>query len=99
MHYCAGFAVHQARSAHHLTAKCGPDGLMSKADAKDGDFACEVANQIDADTRFLRRAWTRRNDNALRLHRLNAGNSDLIVPANLNLGAEFPEILNQVIGK
>jgi hypothetical protein len=40
-----------------------------------------------------------RNDDALRLHHLNAGNCDLIVPANLNLGAEFPEILHQVIGK
>jgi hypothetical protein len=59
VHYCAGFAVHQARSAHHVAAKGRPNGLMSKADAKNGDLACEVADQIDADTRFLRRAWTR----------------------------------------
>jgi len=61
--------------------------------------AREVANEIDADSGLLRRAWTGRNDNAVRLHYLNVGDCNLIVPANLNLGAEFPEILNEVVGK
>ena len=64
-----------------------------------GTFAGKVADQIDADAGFLRRAWAGRNDDALRLHRFNIGDCELIVAANLNLGAEFAEILNQVIGK
>jgi len=96
---CAGFAVHQARGAHHLSAKGSTDGLVSEADAENRNLAREVANEIDADSGLLRRAWTGRNDNAVRLHYLNVGDCNLIVPANLNLGAEFPEILNEVVGK
>ena len=97
--HCAGFTVHQARSANHLPTKSGADGLVSKADAQDGYFAGEVADQTDADTGFLGRAWAGRNDDVLRLHRFNIGNCELIVAANLHLCAEFAEILNQVIGK
>ncbi len=96
---CAGFAVHQSRSAHDLSAKGGTYGLMSEADAENRNLAREVPNEIDADSGLLRRTWTGRNDDAVRLHCLNVGDCNPIVPANLNLGAEFPEILNEVVGK
>ena len=58
-----------------------------------------MANQIDADAGILRSAWTGRDDDALRLHCLDLGNGNLIVAANFDLRAEFPEILNQVVSK
>jgi hypothetical protein len=52
----AGFAVHQVRRAHHLAAECLADGLVPQANAEYGNFAREVADQIDADAGILRRA-------------------------------------------
>ena len=95
----AGLAVHQVRSAHHVAAKGRADGLMSQADAEHRHLAGEVANQIDADAGILRRAGTGRNHDALRLHGLDLSDRDLIVAAHLDLRAEFPEILHQVVGE
>ena len=95
----AGLAVHQVRSAHDVAAKSRADGLMSQADAENRNFAGEVPDQIDADAGVLRRARTRRDHDALRLHGLDLGNCDLVVAANLDLRAQFPEVLNQVVGK
>ena len=44
-------------------------------------------------------ARTRGEYDPLRLHGLDIGDLELVVAANLNLGAEFPEILNQVVGE
>src|SRR5208337_3943759 len=95
----AGFAVHQVRSADYMTAKGCANCLMSQEHAKNGDLPCEVADQIDADAGILRSAGARRKYDTLRLQGLDIGDRELVVTANLNLGAEFPEILNQVIGK
>ena len=43
---CACFAVHQARSAHHVSAKSRADGLMSKADTKNG-YLCRQSGGSD----------------------------------------------------
>jgi len=99
VHDRAGLAVHQVRSSHHPAAKSRADGLMSQADSKDGHFTREVPDQINADACVLRRAWTGRDHDALRLHSFNFSHRHLIVAANLNPRPEFPEILNQVIGK
>ncbi len=95
----AGLAVHQVRSAHDVAAKSRADSLMSQADAEHRHFAGEVPDQINADAGILRRTRSRRDHDALRLHRLDLSNRDLVVAANLNLRAQFPEILNQVVGK
>src|SRR5580700_674364 len=87
------------RSAHHIAAKSRANSLMPKANSEHRHFAREMPNQINADAGVLRRARTGRNHNALRLHRFNVTHTDLIVAADLNLRTEFPEILNQVIGK
>ena len=72
---------------------------MSQADAENWCLAREVANQIDADAGVLRRAGTGGDHDALRLHRVNLCNCDLIVATHLDFGTKFPKILNQVIGK
>jgi hypothetical protein len=87
------------RSTDYVTAKGRADRLMSQAHAKNGDLPGEVPDQIDADAGILRSARTRGEYDSLRLHGLDIGDLELVVAANLNLGAEFPEILNQVVGK
>src|SRR5690348_7616131 len=43
----AGFAVHQRGGAHHLAAESIANGLMAKANAKNRDFARELADDVD----------------------------------------------------
>ena len=99
MHDRAGFAVHEMWSADDLPAKGFADGLMSEADAEYRNLPREMADQVDADTRFMRRAGPGRNDDAFRSHLLDLGNRHLIVAANLNVGAHFADVLHQVVGK
>src|ERR1700720_1067946 len=87
------------RSTHHPAAKRRTDGLMSETNTKDRYFAGEVPDQIDTDAGVLRGAGARRNHDALRLHIFDVGDRDLVVAANLDRRPEFPEVLNQVIGK
>ena len=95
----AGLAVHQVRSAHHAAAKGRSDSLMSQANTEDGHFPGEMTDQSDADAGVLRRARAGRDHDALRLHGFDIGNRELIVSANFDLGTEFSEVLNQVVGK
>src|SRR5258708_1922178 len=99
VHHGAGLAMHDVSGAHHTASKGFSDCLMSQTNAEHRYFAGEVADQVDADSSFMRRARARRNHDALRAHRLGIGYRNLIVAANLDLGSQFAEILDQVIGK
>ena len=85
--------------ADDSAAKGLADGLMSKADAEHRNLPREVADQVDADTRFMRRAGPGRNHDAFRAHAFDLVDRHLIVAANLNVGAQFPDVLHQVVGK
>ena len=65
----AGLAVHEVRRADDVAAEGVADGLMTQTDAKHRNLAGEVADQFDADARFVRRAGTRRDHDRLRTHR------------------------------
>src|SRR5258708_8566493 len=58
-----------------------------------------MLDQINADARVLRRTRARRDHDAFRLHGFDFVNRDLVVAADFDLCSEFPEILNQVVGK
>src|SRR5207253_450402 len=52
-------AVHRHRRAHHPAAENLPDRLVAKADAENRDGRRRLGNEIEADARIGRRAWTR----------------------------------------
>src|SRR6516165_9918517 len=95
----AGLAVHELRSAHDVAAERRADGLVSQADAEDGQFAGEVLDERDADARLLRRARARREQNAVGMKRLDFLWRELVVPAHRHLGAKFTHVLHQVVGE
>ena len=95
----AGFAVHEVGGADDFSAESCADGLMSEADAEDGNFSGEVADESDADAGILRNAGAGRDDDALGLHGGDIGDGNLIVAAHFDLRAEFAEILNQVVSE
>ena len=101
----AGFAVHQVLRANHLAAKSCANRLVSETDAEQRHIvlvlvlAREMADQFDADAGFLRSTGSGGNDDALRVHRLDLADGHFVVAANLNLGAQFAKVLDEVIGE
>jgi len=55
--------------------------------------------QIKADTGLIGVAGAGRQQDACGPHRDGFGNGELIVPVDLNLCAQHPEIMHQVVGK
>ena len=95
----AGLAVHQCFCAYDVAAKSRADGLMTEADSEQGNFAGEMANQIDADAGVLGRAGTGRNQDTIGVERSDLADREFIVTAYLDLGAELPQILDEVVGE
>ena len=99
MHHRAGFAVHEMSGTNHAAAEGFADGLMSQANAEDGNFSREVADEGDADSGLVRRAGARRDDDSLGLQGLHFVDGDLVVASHLNLCAQFADVLDQVVGE
>jgi hypothetical protein len=95
----AGFAVHEVGGANDIPSKSRADGLMPEANAENGNFAGEMANQIDADACILGRAGSGRDYDVLGRQLFDSSDGNLVVTANFDLGSEFPKILDQVVGK
>jgi len=91
--------VHHAVIHHHLRAKHMPDALVTEADAKHGHFLPERADDLVRQSRFARRAWSRRHENALRLQRSDLVERDLIVAPHLQFHLQLAEILHEVVGE
>src|SRR6266852_1000886 len=92
-------AVHQARRAHDLSAERLSDTLMAEADAENRHLARHLTQQLERDSRFGRRARSRRNYDCAGPQRAHAGYVDRVVALYYYVGAEFTEILHEVVGK
>src|SRR5579864_7210393 len=99
VHDRAGLAVHDMTGTNDIAAEGFADRLVTEADAEHWDFSREVADQVDADARLMRRAWAGRDDDALGTHALNFVHGNLVVAAHLDLCAQFAEVLDQVVGE
>jgi hypothetical protein len=95
----AGLAVHQALGADHLAAEGLADGLMAQANSKDGHFAGHVADQRNQNAGLAGRARAGREQNALGLERLDLFDGQFVVAMDLDLGAQFSQVLHKVVGK
>jgi hypothetical protein len=95
----ARFPVHQLPGPYHFSAERFAQGLMSEADSKHRNLAGEVTKQFDADPRFMRSAWPWGDHDAVGVESLDLVNAQLVVAANVDFGAQFAEILHQVVGE
>src|SRR5580698_438408 len=91
--------MHQLRSTHHFPAERRTHGLVPEADSQDRNPPGTITNQLHADAGFVRSARAGRNQDTCGPHGVDAGNGYLIVAANLNLRAQFAEILHQVVSE
>jgi hypothetical protein len=106
----AGFAVHEVPGADDLASEGCANGLVPEADAQQGDAtgtaSCagrnsggEMADEVDADAGFLGSAGSGRDDDAVGTESLDFSEGDFIVAADFDLGAQFSEILDEVVGE
>ena len=58
-----------------------------------------MADEVDADARFVRSTRPGRNDDAFRMQIFDFFHRDLIVAAHLNLRAQFADVLDQVVSE
>src|SRR5579864_2380044 len=99
VHDRAGLAVHDMRGANDVAAESFAYRLVPEADSEYRHLPREVADQFDADARLMRRAWAGGDDDALGTHALDLVHGNLVVAAHLDLGAQFSEVLDQVVGE
>ena len=82
------------RHLNDLPAECLAHRLVPKAHSEKRHLSGEVANERDADARFRWRAWTRRQDDALRCHRFNLFDSQLVVALDDQLQPHLAQVLH-----
>src|SRR5439155_15427577 len=95
----ARLAVEKFRRANHFSTERRTDRLVSEANAKDREFSGKPPNQLDADSRVLWCAWSRRNHDAFGLAARNFLHGNLVVAMHFDIAAQLAEILRQVIRK
>src|SRR5437764_9704007 len=99
MHDGTRLAMHQVRGADNVAAESFANGLMSQADSEYWNLAGKVADQVDADARFIRSAGARGDHNPLGIHVFDLVHRDLIIASNFHLAAKFADVLHQVVGE
>jgi len=95
----AGLAMHQLRRPDDLAAESLPDGLMAKAHSQDGYTSGQLFNHFQTDPCFVGSFRPGRDDNRIGQFLLDFIHSRLIVSDHSHLGAQFSQILDQVVSK
>src|SRR5581483_3037978 len=70
-----------------------------QAHTEERSFPGKVPDQFDTDAGFMRSTRSGRHNDALRTHRLHLSYRDLIISPDLNLLAQFTDILDKVVGE
>jgi len=82
-------------AAYDLPAKGLADSLMAQTDAQNRNFPGHVPDERNQDARLARRARPRREQNPLRLERFDLLHRQFVVAADLDLRAQFPQVLDK----
>src|SRR5260370_1165516 len=94
-----GLAMHQPARADDLRAERLADTLMTEAHAENRHLARHLAQDAERDTSLGRRARSRRDYDCARPERAHSGDVDRVVALHNYFGAEFAEILHDIVGK
>ena len=95
----AGFAVHEMGGADDLAAEGLADGLVAETDAEDGHFSGHVANERDENAGLAGCTGAGREQNALGPQSFHLLDGQLVVAIDLDLCAQFAQVLDQVVGE
>ena len=94
-----GLAVHEPRRTYDFSSEDLPDALMAEADAQYGRLAGHFADDVIGDARLIGGARARRDDYPVGLETGDFGRGRLVIAEDLDLGPEFAQPLDEVIGE
>ena len=94
-----GFAVHEAGGADDFAAEDLADALVAEADSEDGDFSAEFADGVATDAGFGGGAGAGGDDDFFGGELGDVGGGNLVVALHEQVGSEFAEILDEVVGE
>ena len=92
-------AMHRFVRSHDSSAKCRCDRLMSQADAEYRYLSMKLPHDVQRSAGFLRRAWSRRQDDGLRRSGGDFVQIDDIVPHHAYAVAQPVKVPGQVVGE
>ena len=92
-------AVDGDRRAHDPAAERLADGLMPEADAENGNALRGFVDQIEADSRLVGGAGTRREHDRVRIGREHVGARELVVAVDDDLRPQSAEVMDEVEGE
>src|SRR4030095_310472 len=92
-------AVHQHRGADDLAAEGVADPLVAQADAEHRRAPPELADDVHRDAGVFGPPRARRNHDAIRLHRFDLAERDLVVAAHGRRRSQLAQVLRQGVGK
>ena len=90
-------AVHDGRRPDHPPPEDLPDALVAEADAEDRHPPGEAEDHLVGDAGVLRPARARRDEDGVGGEGLDAVEGEGVVAVHDRLGAELPEVLDQVV--
>ena len=99
MLYGRRLTVHEAHGSDDFSAKCDGQRLMTKADAQKRQASGEMLHGLDRDTRLVRRARSRRDNDAAGLEGLDLFDRNLIVAIDPYVLPQLAQILNEIVGE
>src|SRR5262249_20150217 len=85
--------------AHDLAAEGLADALQAEAYAENRELTGHLAQERQRDTGLLWRAGAGRDDDRVGMKRADARDVDGVVAPDGQIGAEFAEILHEVVGE
>ena len=91
--------MHDFGGSDHRSTKNLADALMAEAYAEQGSLADRVGDQGVRNSGVCWRARTRDDEDAIRLHRIDAGEVDLVIAAYDRCRSELTNVLDQVVDK
>ena len=93
-----GLAV-DGRHADHLGPICDADGLVAEAHTQHRDRWTQAPHQLHADPRLLRPRRAGRDDDRVRVERLDLVDGHRVVARDRDIGADSAQQLHDVVGE
>ena len=93
------FAVHDTLGTDDASTVRFADGLMTEADAEDGNRASPATDCVDGDPRLRRSARSGGQHDGVRGELADFIDGDRVVATHVDVRTELPEVLHEVVGE
>ena len=87
------------RCTNHFAAESLADRLMAEADAENWNGLCRLADELETDAGFVRRAGAGRQHDRIGLRRYHVGARGLVISTHDDIRPQAAQVMVQVEGE